>query len=134
MSDIPKDYLKKKGRIIPFGYEISEIEGYFKPIPQELDILNKYLKGIKQQKYSLREAARLIQKESNRKISHVSLKNYLDSGSSLEVKHKKTLEKKKKKIDKAKQNLQQKEKRLKQQQEVLKKATEKTTSNIVSDE
>ena len=134
MTDIPKSYLKKKGRLIPFGYELSDIEGYFKPIQKELDILNKYLKGIKQQKYSLREASRLIEEESGRKISHVSLKNYLDSGSSLEVKHKKTLEKKKKKLEKVKRNLQQKEKRLKQQQEVLKKVTEKTTSNIVTDE
>ena len=75
--DIPSDYLKKKGKTTPFGYEVSEIEGYFKPIPSELKVLNKYLKLIQEQKCSLREASTLIEEETQRKISHVSLKNYL---------------------------------------------------------
>jgi len=57
---IPKGYIKKKGKTTPFGYEVSEIEGYFKPITLELKILQKYLQGIKEQKYSLREASILI--------------------------------------------------------------------------
>ncbi len=131
---IPKGYIKKKGKTTPFGYEVSEIEGYFKPITLELKVLQKYLQGIKEQKYSLREASRLIEQETERKISHVSLKNYLDSGPSLEETHKKKLARKKTKLDKDKKNLQQKEQRLKSQQNVLKKATEKTSSNIVSEE
>ena len=131
---IPEGYLKRKGKIIPFGYELSEIEGYFKPIPEQLEVLHKYLQGIKQQKFSLREASQLIENETGRKISHVSLKNYLDTGVSLEEKHKKTLAKKKTKLEKEKHKLLQREQRLKKQQEVLKKATQKTTSNVVTHE
>ena len=29
-------YIKRKTSTIPFGYEPSEIEGYFKPIPQQI--------------------------------------------------------------------------------------------------
>ena len=133
MPDIPEGYLKKRGKVTPFGYEVSDIEGYFKPIPAQLEVLKRYLKELKQQKYSLREASVLIEQETGRKISHVSLKNYLDTGPSLEEKHKKTLKNKKKRLDKQKHNLLQKEQRLKTQQEVLKKATEKTSSNIVTE-
>ena len=131
---IPEGYLKRKGKIIPFGYELSEIEGYFKPIPEQLEVLHKYLQGIKQQKFSLREASQLIENKTGRKISHVSIKNYLDTGVSLEEKHKKTLAKKKNKLAKEKHKLLQREQRLKKQQEVLKKATEKTTSNVVTNQ
>jgi hypothetical protein len=78
MSDIPSNYIKKKSPTIPFGYESSEIKGYLKPIPKQLESLNKYLKGIYDKAYSLREAATLLSEETGRKISHVALKKYLD--------------------------------------------------------
>ena len=70
---IPPEYLKKKSKTIPFGYELSEIEGYFKPIPQQLEVLHKYLNLIREQKCSLREASSLIQQETNRKIEQNGL-------------------------------------------------------------
>ena len=36
---IPKEYIKRKTSTIDFGYELSEIEGYLKPIPNELKVL-----------------------------------------------------------------------------------------------
>ena len=78
MSKIPKDYIKKKSVTIPFGYEVSEIKGYLKPIPKQLKSLNKYLKGIYTKAYSLREASTLLSEETGRKISHVGLQKYLE--------------------------------------------------------
>ena len=129
---IPPEYLKKKSKTIPFGYETSEITGYFKPIPEQLEVLNKYLTLIKEKKCSLREASTLIEQETGRKLSHVSLKNYTDKGPSLETRRKKTLKKKQETLLQQKKNLRQKEQRLKTEQEVLKKATEKTTSKVVT--
>ena len=131
---IPPEYLKKKSKTIPFGYETSEITGYFKPIPEQLKVLNKYLTLIKEKKCSLREASTLIEQETGRKLSHVSLKNYTDKGPSLETRRKKTLKKKQEELSQQKKNLQQKEQRLKTEQEVLKKATEKTTSKVVTED
>ena len=131
---IPPEYLKKKSKTIPFGYETSEITGYFKPIPKQLEVLNKYLTLIKEKKCSLREASTLIAQETGRKLSHVSLKNYIDKGPSLETRRKKTLKKKQEQLLQQKKNLQQKEQRLKTEQEVLKKATEKTTSKVVTED
>lgn len=78
MSKIPSDYIKKKSATIPFGYQVSEIKGYLKPIPSQLEVLNKHLKGVYTKAYSLREASRLITQETGRSISHVALKKYLE--------------------------------------------------------
>ena len=133
MKNIPKDYLVRKSHTIPFGYELSDIKGYLKPIPKELKALNKYLQGVSEQKYSLREAARLITQEAGRSISHVALKNYLDSDPSLAEQHKKKVAQRKKKLAKQKKALYNKEQTIKAQEEVIKKATEQTTSNVVTE-
>ncbi len=130
---IPKDYIKKKGKSIPFGYEISEIDKYLKPIPQELEVLETYINYIIEKKYSLREASVLIEEETGRKLNHVSLKAYVDKHlSSLGIETKKktygkqyrrklALDKKERELQKAKKSLQAKETKLKQEQEVLSK-------------
>ena len=33
-------YIKRKTSTIPFGYATSEVEGYLKPIPEQIDALN----------------------------------------------------------------------------------------------
>ena len=68
-----KDYIKKKGNTIPFGYELSEIKGYLKPIPKQQELLLKYITLVQEKKYSLREAAEQLSLEADRKISHVGL-------------------------------------------------------------
>ena len=131
---IPTGYLKKKSHTIPFGYEACEFEGYIKPIPEQLEVLHKYLQGVTEQKYSLREAAKLISQETGRNISHVAVKNYIDSDPSLEEQHKKKLAQRKAKLAKAKKALYVKERKVKAQEQVIKKATEQSTSHIVTDE
>ena len=37
----------------PFGYEISEFEGYLKPIDKELNTLKKYTEAVKNKHFSL---------------------------------------------------------------------------------
>ena len=133
MTKIPKDYLPKKSHTIPFGYELSDIEGYLKPIPRELEALQKYLQGVTEQKYSLREAAKLITQEAGRSISHVTLKNYLDSDPSLAEQHKKKIAAKKRKLARQKKALYKKEQAVKAQEQVMKKATEQTTSHVVTE-
>ena len=127
-------YIKKKGKTIPFGYEESDIENYCKPIPHELEVLKKYLEYIKEQTYSLRQASVLIEEETGRKLSHVSLKNYLDKGPSLEERRKNVLKKKKVKLDKQKLNLRKQENTLKKEQDVIKKITENTNSKVITED
>ena len=73
MSDIPVNFIKKKGVTIPFGYKLSTIDGWLEPIESELKILDKYCKEVIKEAYSLRQAAELIATESNRPFSHVAL-------------------------------------------------------------
>ena len=71
-------YIKRRGSTVPFGYKLSEVDGWFAPISNELDILFKYLTQLKNKKVSLRDASSLVEQESGRKISHVALKKYLE--------------------------------------------------------
>jgi hypothetical protein len=131
---IPKDYIKKKSRVIPFGYELSDIEGYLKPIPKELEVLHKYVEQVKNKTFSLREASVLIEEETNRKISHVTLKNYLDKNSSLKNTHIKNLQKKKETLRKQKKSIKEKENRLAAEETVIKKLHNSKTSNILTED
>ena len=71
---VPKGYIKKKGRTIPFGYRLSNsIQGYLAPIPEQLKLLNQYIASVQQEEMSLRDAAEALSLEADRKISHVGL-------------------------------------------------------------
>jgi hypothetical protein len=128
---IPKNYIKKKGNTIPFGYEESNIEGYFKPIPKQIKALHTYIEGIKNQEYSLRQAASFLSEETGRKISHVALKNYIDKGGSVAEQRKKAVAKKVKQIKKQKKNLLQREQTLKKEQEIIDKVTKPKESKVI---
>ena len=128
---IPKDYIKRKGNTIPFGYKESNIEGYFKPIPKQIKALHTYIEGIKNQEYSLRQAASLLSEETGRKISHVALKNYIDKGGSVAEQRKKAVAKKAKQIKKQKKNLLQREQTLKKEQEIIDKVTKPKKSKVI---
>ena len=128
---IPKDYIKKKGNTIPFGYEESNIKGYFKPIPKQIKALHTYIEGIKNQEYSLRQAASFLSEETGRKISHVALKNYIDKGGSVAEQRKKAVAKKVKQIKKQKKNLLQREQTLKKEQEIIDKVTKPKESKVI---
>ena len=136
-------YIKKKSVTIPFGYKLSEVEGYLAPIQEELDVLNKYIESVVNEEYSLRKAAELIKEETGRSITHVGLSKIIkntyipESGKyqySKETKRKQKLARDKKELIKAKKKIAYKESKLKTEQEVIKKATEKTTSNVVTED
>ena len=38
-EDIPEDYIKRVTSTVPFGYELSEYQGYLKPIEKEINSL-----------------------------------------------------------------------------------------------
>ena len=140
-----KGYIKKKSKTIPFGYELSDKEGWLKPIQKELLALSKYIKTIKNEEFSLREAAELITNETGRKLSHVGLSKLVEKsrkggrpiGSKSSYVHSKAhkrkllLAREQKKLNKEKDKLKAKEVKLKTEKEVLTKATEKTNNKIV---
>ena len=66
-------YIKKKGSTVPFGYELSEIKGYVKPIPKQQESLLKFIKLVQEESLTLREAALQLSEEAGRSISHVGL-------------------------------------------------------------
>ena len=131
MSDkIPEGYIKKKSVTIPFGYKLSSIEGYLEPIESEITVLNKYVKSVMNEEYSLRKAAELITEETGRKISHVGLSKIVQKTPepdrkykySPEQKRKQKLARDKKELAKAKKKLAYKESKLKTEEKVIKKA------------
>ena len=134
-------YIKKKSATIPFGYKLSEIEGYLAPIQSELDVLHTYIKSVEQEEYSLRKAAELISEETGRKLSHVGLSKIIKKQPALpnkyqyspEQKRKQKLARDKKELAKVKKKIAYKENKISVEHEVLKKATEKTTSKIVTE-
>ena len=78
MSSIMKEgYIKKKGKSIPFGYELTEIDKYLKPIPTQLEVLQQYVQETIDKKHSIREGAKLVSAETGRNLNHVSFNRYV---------------------------------------------------------
>ena len=73
--------IKKKARVVPFGFKQSNDPDYLEPVKEELDALNQakdYLKNC-----SLRETASWLHRKTGRYISHVGLKKRIErSGTS----------------------------------------------------
>lgn len=64
--------IPRLSRFVPFGYKVDEEnEGWFQPIPLELDALEKAKQYLKQ--YSSRQVAAWLTKVTGREISHVGL-------------------------------------------------------------
>ena len=84
MKEIPENYIKRKTSTIPYGYAESEIAGYFKPIPDELEALSVAESMINREEVTLRDAAYWLHYTTGRYISHVGLKNYVDKKSERE--------------------------------------------------
>ena len=76
--------IKRKARIIPFGYKLSEDTDYIEPIESELEALEKakeYLKTC-----SLREVAIWLTKKAGRYISYVGLRKRVKRDSTAKAK------------------------------------------------
>ena len=47
MMFIPDNYIRRTSSTIPFGYELDvDFDGYLKPIPDELAILNEVAESV----------------------------------------------------------------------------------------
>ena len=79
MLNIPEGYIRKRSSTIPFGYELDEkVKGYLKPIPQELEVLGEVSKAIYRQEISLGVGVDWLEAETNRTLSRMGLKKYVD--------------------------------------------------------
>ena len=79
-ADIKEDNewvsIPRIARTIPFGYkQDSEDPDILRPVPTELDLLEKARKHVNQ--YSYREVANWLSANTNRYISHVGLRKRL---------------------------------------------------------
>jgi len=138
---IPEGYIKKKGRTVPFGYEVSSIKGYLSPIPEQLEVLNKYIQAVLKEEYTLRTAAEAITLETGRKFSHVGLSKHVKKNDlspkfkrSAEQTRKLKLVKEAKELEKLKKKLKYKEDKLNAEKSVIKKLTENTSSKVVTED
>jgi len=70
--------IPRLGRTIPFGYAVDDEDPeWLKPIPVELDALEKAKQHLKQ--YSLRQVAAWLTKVTGREISHMGLSKRIKS-------------------------------------------------------
>jgi CO/xanthine dehydrogenase Mo-binding subunit len=76
--------IKRRARIVPFGFKKSSDPDYLEPIKEELDALNQAREYSKT--CSLRETAQWLHRKTGRYISHVGLKKRLERNSTTETK------------------------------------------------
>ena len=71
-------YIKRKTSTIPFGYETSEVDGYFRPVPEELEALKVAEDLVSSESISLRDACDWIEFKTKRSITAAGLKKHID--------------------------------------------------------
>jgi len=79
MLEVPEGYIRKRSSTIPFGYALDEnTKGYLKPITQELEVLKEVSTAVYNQEISLGVGVDWLEAETNRKMSRMGLKKYVD--------------------------------------------------------
>ena len=73
-----KEYIKRKTSTIPFGYESSEVEGYLKPVPDQIEALEVAEDLVTAESISLRDACDWIEFKTQRSITAAGLKKHID--------------------------------------------------------
>ena len=76
--------IKKRARVVPFGFKQSSDPDYIEPIKEELDALKQAKEYSKT--CSLRETASWLHRKTGRYISHVGLKKRFERNSTTETK------------------------------------------------
>ena len=71
-------YIKRKTSTVPFGYEASEIDGYFKPVPDQIEALEVAEDLVAGESISLRDACDWIEFKTHRSITPAGLKKHID--------------------------------------------------------
>ena len=75
---------KKRSRIIPFGFKLSEDANYLELIESELEALEKAKEYLKTCSY--REVAEWLHRTTGRYISHVGLRKRIKNGTATQTK------------------------------------------------
>ena len=76
---IPDGYIRRDTSTIPIGYELdTNIDGYLKPIEQELEVLKEVTEAVHAQEISLGVGVDWLEAETGRKLSKVGLKKHVD--------------------------------------------------------
>ena len=75
---IPDEYVRRTSSTVPFGYELSPVDGYLKPIPYELSILKEVAEAVNKDEISLGIGVDWLEAETGRKISRMGLKKHVD--------------------------------------------------------
>jgi hypothetical protein len=78
MLMIPDSYVRRSSSTIPFGYRISNVEGYLEPITEELKILKEVSESVYSGEISLGIGVDWLEAETGRSISRVGLKKHVD--------------------------------------------------------
>ena len=73
-----EEYIKRKTSTIPFGYESSEVEGYLKPVPDQLEALEVAEDLVASESISLRDACDWIEFKTKRSITAAGLNKHID--------------------------------------------------------
>lgn len=74
----PDKYVRRTSSTIPFGYELSPVDGYLNPIPEQIDILKEVAESVHEGEISLGIGVDWLEAETGRKISKVGLKKHTD--------------------------------------------------------
>jgi len=75
---VPDKYIRRASSTIPFGYELSPIDGYLKPISDEISILKEVAESVNAGEISLGIGVDWLEAETGRKISRMGLKKHVD--------------------------------------------------------
>ena len=78
MIMLPDGYIKRKTSTIPFGYELSDIDGYLKPNDHQLKNLADVSEMVAKEQISLGVAVDWLEETTERRISKMGLKKHID--------------------------------------------------------
>jgi hypothetical protein len=73
MMLIPDGYIKRTSSTIPFGYEETNIEGYLKPNPTELNVLEEVTKSVLNEEISLGVGVDWLEAATGKTMSRAGL-------------------------------------------------------------
>ena len=71
-------YIKRKTSTIPCGYETSDVEGYLKPVQEQIDALHFVSEMVHGDEISLAVAVDWLEAKTSRTMSRMGLKKHVD--------------------------------------------------------
>ena len=76
--DIPENYIRRVTSTIPFGYKLSDIDGWLEPIEEELKSLKLISDMIANEEISLRMGSEWLEYKTKRQLSPRGLQKHID--------------------------------------------------------